>query len=132
MPTIRVAKRFTLQTRGERGMPKMVAFEVGDHDVEAAIADNWFVKAHLVGAAEGRLPMPGSPEGNMLLVRVADEARKIAAEAMADRHRAPEPSDVARLPAGDIAVKAAADALTRANERAALAKPAPTPATPKK
>src|SRR3954465_11746487 len=68
MPTIKVAKAFTLTLEpkplGEstdvagkpvtvyQGEPDKLRFTPGEHEVEQAIADHWYVKTHLEGAVE--------------------------------------------------------------------------------
>ncbi|TJZ75586.1 STY1053 family phage-associated protein [Chitiniphilus eburneus] len=50
MKTINVIKAFTLtQANGEKA-----AFEVGEHDVDDALAEHWYVKAHIEDPAAAK------------------------------------------------------------------------------
>lgn len=107
MPTIRVAKPFTLsldpqplgqgQDEGGRqvtvyqGEPEKRRFDVGEHDVPDEIAAHWFVKAHLEGAVEQQ------PQ-HMLY----QQAVPLAEQAARQPQRIQQPPEVDGIPPADV------------------------------
>lgn len=66
--TISVSKAF--QFNREAGMTQ---FAVGQHEVEQAVADHFYVKAHC-----GELPAPANPTNNMVAEELATALARIA------------------------------------------------------
>lgn len=88
MPKIYVKKPFKLQHADKDGAPTVTEFPVGNHEVPAAIAAHWFVKAHT--GEEPAADPDTSAAADELLAELEAKARALQelADKLADREKA--------------------------------------------
>lgn len=90
MPIIEVAKRFVLRT--DDG--KSTEYLVGRYDVPDEVAEHWYVKPHLVGAAPVAPPQPYAQ--SQLVIEQAVRMGEPVAEQLAEPAPAPPGTVTAR------------------------------------
>lgn len=92
MPVIHVAKPFLLNVDNST----LLKFEAGVQEVDQAIADHAWVKAHLYGATEGS-PTVGTPDYAAMMLQRAAQAREAAAKAAEAAEAAEKAAKAAQL-----------------------------------
>lgn len=83
MPKIYIKKAFTLQHDGEKH-----EFAVGNHEVPAAIAAHWFVKAHTGEEPAGGIDAEAEAAERLAELDAKAKALLEAADMLADREKA--------------------------------------------
>jgi hypothetical protein len=91
MAIINVAKSFIHNTATGK-----LFYAVGEYDVDEAIADDWYVKAHLEGCAEPD-PARGSAQYAQAMLNTEQAVRKAEPVAVSIQPHAPLPPDVMQV-----------------------------------
>lgn len=86
MPQINVATPFRLQSIGPDRQPVFKDFAAGIHEVDEATANHPYVKANLVDGHTQALPVPGTPQAQLLVRQAADAASAAVARVLQAAH----------------------------------------------